>query len=93
MRGPNKIEGCFVPSSKQAISLQIPWLPGGQNFNSRLCDPRRANLNQHGRSKDVARHLQQRFFELGTSLPVYRRRRPVIGPMNLVPITSKIYHL
>jgi hypothetical protein len=45
-----------------------------------------------GAQKDVAR-LQQCFFELGTSLSVYRRRCPVIGPMNLVPITSKIYHL
>jgi hypothetical protein len=38
-------------------------------------------------------HLQQRFFKLSTSLPIYGRRCPVIGPMNFIPITPKIYHL
>jgi hypothetical protein len=51
-----------------------------------------ASINQCGRSKYVAR-LQQCFFELGTPLSIYCSRCPVIGPMNLVPITPKINHL
>jgi hypothetical protein len=92
MRGPNKIEACFVPSSRLATSLQIPWLSGSQNFNTRLCDPR-SQLLLGWALKRCNRRLQQCFFELGTPLSIHRRRCPVIRPMNLFPITSKIYHL
>jgi hypothetical protein len=85
MRVPNKIR--YI--AQLAISLQISWLPGSQNFNSRLCDPRGQVQSGYVRLNDVTR-LQQCFFELGTSLSVCRRRCPVIGPMNFFPITSQI---
>lgn len=90
VREPNKVEA--RRSSEQVISLQIPWLPCCENFDTRFRDPVKTDQSRSGALCYVA-HSQQRFFKLCTSLPIHRRRSPVIRPMNFVPIASKIDHL
>ena len=89
MHDQNKVEACLRPNRLYRYkSRGFPAVRTSTPVSVIL----KTDQSRRGCSGYVA-HLQQRFFKLSTSLPINGRRCPVIGPMNFIPITPKIYHL
>lgn len=89
MHDQNKVEACLRPNRLYRYkSRGFPAVRTSTPVSVIL----KTDQSRWGCSEYVA-HLQQRFFKLSTSLPIDGRRCPVIGPMDFIPITPKIYHL